>query len=27
MLTLAALLQWLAGLAFVVNTWPRIKEK
>lgn len=24
LLTLSALLQWLAGLAFVVNTWPRI---
>lgn len=23
----AALLQWLAGLAFVANTWPRVKEK
>ena len=23
----AALLQWLAGMAFVVNTWPRVKEK
>jgi len=23
----SALLQWLAGLAFVVNTWPRVKEK
>lgn len=23
----AALLQWLGGLAFVANTWPRVKEK
>ncbi|HRI57982.1 MAG TPA: hypothetical protein PK170_12915 [Anaerolineae bacterium] len=23
----AALLQWLAGLAFVANTWRRVKEK
>ncbi|MFO7633377.1 MAG: hypothetical protein R6W76_12595 [Caldilinea sp.] len=23
----AATLQWLAGLAFVANTWPRVKEK
>lgn len=23
----AALLQWLAGMTFVVNTWPRVKEK
>ncbi len=22
----AAGLQWLAGLAFVLNTWPRVKE-
>jgi cbb3-type cytochrome oxidase subunit 1 len=27
LIVLAALLQWLAGLAFVVNTWPRVKEK
>ena len=26
-LALAALLQWLGGLAFVANTWPRVKEK
>jgi cbb3-type cytochrome oxidase subunit 1 len=26
-LALSALLQWAAGLAFVVNTWPRVKEK
>ena len=23
----AAVLQWLAGIAFVANTWPRVKEK
>ena len=23
----AALLQWFAGVAFVVNTWPRVKER
>lgn len=27
MLVIAALVQWLAGLAFVANTWARIKEK
>jgi len=27
MLALAALLQWLGGVAFVANTWPRVKEK
>lgn len=27
MLVAAALLQWLAGLAFVANTWIRVKEK
>lgn len=27
LLALSALLQWLAGLAFVVNTWPRVKER
>lgn len=27
LVVLAALLQWLAGLGFVVNTWPRVKEK
>ncbi len=27
MLVVAALLQWLAGLAFVANTWARVKEK
>jgi hypothetical protein len=26
-LVASALLQWLAGLAFVANTWPRVKEK
>ena len=23
----AAVLQWLGGMAFVANTWPRVKEK
>ncbi|MBK8989934.1 MAG: hypothetical protein IPM39_28370 [Chloroflexi bacterium] len=27
LLALSALLQWLAGLLFVLLTWPRIKEK
>jgi hypothetical protein len=27
MLVLAATLQWLSGLAFVLNTWARIREK
>lgn len=27
MLALSALLQWAGGLALVVNTWPRVKEK
>jgi hypothetical protein len=27
MLTVAALLQWLGGMAFVVNSWGRVKEK
>lgn len=27
MLVVAAVLQWLAGLAFVSNTWARIREK
>lgn len=27
MLAASAALQWLAGLAFVANTWPRIREK
>ncbi len=26
-LALSALLQWLAGLAFIANTWSRVKEK
>lgn len=27
LLAASALLQWLGGLAFVANTWPRVKEK
>ncbi|MEP7357303.1 MAG: hypothetical protein ABI847_08700, partial [Anaerolineales bacterium] len=27
LLALSAGLQWLAGLAFVANTWPRVKER
>lgn len=27
LLVLAAVLQWLAGIGFAVNTWPRIKVK
>lgn len=27
MLVAAALLQWLAGVTFVANTWPRVREK
>lgn len=27
LLVLAAALQWLAGIGFAVNTWPRIKVK
>ena len=27
LLVLAALLQWLGGLALVLNTWPRVKER
>lgn len=27
LVVLAAVLQWLGGLAFVANTWPRVKEK
>lgn len=27
LLLLSALLQWLGGVTFVVNTWPRVKEK
>jgi len=26
LLAVSALAQWLAGLAFVINTWPRVKE-
>lgn len=26
-LVAAALLQWLAGMGFVINTWQRVKEK
>lgn len=26
-LALSAVLQWLAGLGFVANTWPRVKER
>jgi len=27
LLVLSAILQWLSGVAFVVNTWQRVKEK
>jgi hypothetical protein len=27
LLLVSALAQWLAGLAFVANTWSRVKEK
>ena len=27
LLALSAILQWLAGMAFVANSWPRIKGK
>jgi hypothetical protein len=27
LLAAAAVTQWLAGVGFVVNTWPRVKEK
>jgi len=27
MLVIAAILQWLAGITFVLNTWTRVKEK
>ncbi len=27
LLAASALLQWLGGLAFVANTWPRVKER
>lgn len=26
-LAISALLQWAAGMAFVINTWPRVKER
>lgn len=27
LLALSALLQWLAGMAFIANLWPRVKER
>jgi len=27
LLVVSAILQWLSGLAFALNTWPRVKEK
>jgi hypothetical protein len=27
MLVIAAILQWLSGVAFVANTWARVREK
>lgn len=27
LLVYSALFQWLAGMAFIVNTWPRVKER
>jgi len=27
LLVLSAILQWLSGLTFVVNTWARVREK
>jgi hypothetical protein len=27
LVALSAALQWLAGVAFVLNTWPRVKER
>jgi hypothetical protein len=27
MLVLSALLQWLAGMSFIANTWARVKER
>ncbi|RME47900.1 MAG: hypothetical protein D6791_04710 [Chloroflexi bacterium] len=27
LLVVSAALQWLAGVAFVLNTWPRVKER
>lgn len=26
-LVISSVLQWMAGMAFVVNTWPRIRER
>ncbi len=26
-LVLSAILQWLSGVAFILNSWPRVKEK
>jgi hypothetical protein len=26
-LVASASVQWLAGMAFVLNTWPRVKER
>jgi hypothetical protein len=27
LVALSAVLQWLAGMVFVVNTWARVKER
>jgi hypothetical protein len=27
LVALSAVLQWLAGLAFAANSWPRVKER
>jgi hypothetical protein len=27
LLVASAIMQWLAGMAFVVNTWSRVKER
>lgn len=27
LLAVSAVTQWLAGIAFVINTWPRVKER
>jgi hypothetical protein len=27
LVALSAVLQWLAGIVFVVNTWARVKER
>jgi len=27
LLAISAVAQWLAGMAFVINTWPRVKER